>query len=279
MADDAETPDPRNLPRDPRLAAPSTYDRDATVRALTRLYSSLPHLSPADVQRAPAGGWPEVTAAAAAARGLRKTARALDLLRHLPYLAGPLNTWVAPEAYALDWRVVVGGRQRRPRPLELLFDGSDDDDDDDPRFPPWVVELTTGSDSGAKHYMLDTSDGTVTQYVVTGAVYPDPPGRYAADDPRRWRDQFCEDWTRPVEELVDDWIEKHRSLVWVGVPGKKGFPGVLWHQEDDPQPWMLKQTTVSLIRPGLRLDPALLMLMGRVHPLGYARDVPRAWMA
>ncbi|KAI0470059.1 hypothetical protein GGR56DRAFT_660913 [Xylariaceae sp. FL0804] len=90
--------------------------------------------------------------------------------------------------------------------------------------------------------MLDTSDGTVTKYVVTGPVYPDPPGRYAADDPRAWRDEWCDDWTVPVEELTREWADKHRSLRFVGMPGRLPWPGVLIHP-DKEDGWMWRETT------------------------------------
>ncbi|KAI0188905.1 hypothetical protein EV127DRAFT_512622 [Xylaria flabelliformis] len=225
------TPDPRDLPRDPRLESPSTYKRDTITKALADFYERLPHIDPSDVHRAPEDGWPEITEQSVAARGLRKTAAAVDLLRHLPYIAGPECCWIAPDAYAVDYRAVVGAATsgpNRPWLWELCKPGLREQ-----RFPPWVVQITTGEGSESACYMLDTMDGTVTKFVVTGPVYPDPPGLYADEDPRAWRDQWCDDRTLPLEQLVGEWMEKFRTMSFLGMPGKKPWPGVLVHQEEE----------------------------------------------
>ncbi|KAI1128606.1 hypothetical protein F5Y10DRAFT_172583 [Nemania abortiva] len=238
-------PDPRDLPPDPRLQVPSTYQRDTIIQALTDLYERLPHIDPSDVHRAPAGGWPEITDQSIAARGLRKTAGAVDLLRHLPYITGPANCWVAPEACAVDYRAVVGtaaangsgSGPNQPWLWELSKPGLRE-----ARFPPWVVQLTTGNDAESACYMLDTMDGTVTKFVMTGPVYPDPPGLYADGDPRAWRDKWCDDWTMPLEDLVREWLDKYRTMRFVGMPGKKSWPGVLVHREREGD-FMWEETT------------------------------------
>ncbi|TGJ84511.1 hypothetical protein E0Z10_g4227 [Xylaria hypoxylon] len=102
------TPDPQDLPPHPRLKSPTTYKRDTIIQALADLYETLPHIDPSGVHRAPEEGWPEITDQSVAACGLRKTAEAVDLLRHLPYITGPTNCWFAPDAYAVDYRAVVG---------------------------------------------------------------------------------------------------------------------------------------------------------------------------
>lgn len=137
----SSTPDPGQLPADPRLAHPATYSRDAVVAALASFYEGLPHVDPADICRAPAGGWPEISEASVAARGLVKTAEVVELLQRLPYLSGD-NSWVAPDAAAVDYRAVVGAsRGNRPWLWDLSGPGRKADP---PRFPPWVVQLTSG---------------------------------------------------------------------------------------------------------------------------------------
>ncbi|KAI1150294.1 hypothetical protein F4825DRAFT_468251 [Nemania diffusa] len=226
-------PDPRDLPPDPRLHCPSTYNQDRIIQALADLYEGLPHIDPRDVHRAPAGGWPEVTEQSVAARGLRKTAGAVALLRHLPYIAGPTNCWVAPDAYPVDYRAVVGAGAAAstanvPWLWELSKPGLRE-----ARFPPWVVQLTTSNDSESACYMLDTTDGTVTKFVVTGPVYPDPPSLYAKGDPRAWRDDWCDDRTTPLEELVGEWLVKYQTMQFLGMPGKKSWPSVLIYCEEE----------------------------------------------
>lgn len=136
----SSTPDPNQLPPDPRLTAPSTYSRDTIVAALVSLYESLPHIEPSAVHRSPDGGWPEITSAAIAARGLQKTNEVVELLKRLPYVDGN-NPWVAPEAAIVDYRAVVGARGNKPWLWDLSNPGKRADP---PRFPPWVVQLTTG---------------------------------------------------------------------------------------------------------------------------------------
>ncbi|KAI0159378.1 hypothetical protein BJ166DRAFT_329527 [Pestalotiopsis sp. NC0098] len=222
----SSTPDPGQLPADPRLAHPATYSRDAVVAALVSFYEGLPHVEPADICRAPAGGWPEISEASVAARGLVKTGEVVELLRRLPYLRGD-NPWVAPDAAAVDYRAVVAAsRGNRPWLWDLSGPGKKADP---PRFPPWVVQLTSGADSEAACYMLDTMDGTVTKFVATGPVYPDPPGRYGPDDPRAWRDAWCDDRTVPLPQLVREWQAKYQGLQFLGMPGNLDWPGVLVH--------------------------------------------------
>ncbi|ORY61422.1 uncharacterized protein BCR38DRAFT_440149 [Pseudomassariella vexata] len=217
-----KTPDPRQLPPDPRLRTPTTSSQDTVVAALVQLYENLPHIEPSHVHRAPSEGWPQITIESVAARGLRKTPEAVELLRHLPYIDGPKRCWIAPYAYPVDYRFVVSNAKGIPFVWELnKSDGEED------MFPPWVVQLTTGDDSGAENFMLDTMDGTVTKYVVTGPVYPDARGRYAKDDPRAWRDEWCDNWTKPVEQLAAEWQEKYRRMQFLGMPGNMYFPGVL----------------------------------------------------
>lgn len=75
--------------------------------------------------------------------------------------------------------------------------------------------------------MLDTMDGTVTKYTTSGPVYPDPPGRYAVDDPRAWRDEWCDDRTVPLLHLVRELRAQYRTLALLGMPGNRTWPGVL----------------------------------------------------
>lgn len=77
-------------------------------------------------------------------------------------------------------------------------------------------------------------DGTVTKYILTGPVYPEPYGYYAKDDPRQWRDEHCDDRTWPVEELLQMWKEKYWTMEWIG--GSKNeydaYTQVRWYDEE-----------------------------------------------
>jgi hypothetical protein len=131
------TPEPRQLPPDPRLSSPSTYSRAAVISSITSLYQSLPHIDPSAIQFPPPGGWPEITSASLAARGLHKTDEVVELLRNLPYISGP-RPWVAPDSFALDYRLVLKEEGKYLFVWELAGY------DDSASVPPWVVQLTTG---------------------------------------------------------------------------------------------------------------------------------------
>jgi hypothetical protein len=142
MTTTTTTPDPRQLPPDPRLSSPgpyspATYSRDVVISNIISLYQSLPHIDPSDIQFPPPGGWPEITSASLAARGLHKTDEVVEVLRNLPYISGE-HPWVAPDAFALDYREVLKEERRHLFVWELAGY------DDSKSVPPWVVQLTTG---------------------------------------------------------------------------------------------------------------------------------------
>lgn len=134
----ATTPDPRQLPPDPRLSSPATYSRDDVISSITSLYRSLPHIDPSDIQSPPPGGWAQITSASLAAKGLHKTDEAVELLRHLPYIAGKCP-WVAPDSFVLDYRRFLEAPDGR-----YLFLWELARYEDSGSVPPWVVQLTTG---------------------------------------------------------------------------------------------------------------------------------------
>ncbi|GKT46779.1 uncharacterized protein ColSpa_06960 [Colletotrichum spaethianum] len=74
-------------------------------------------------------------------------------------------------------------------------------------------------------------DGTVTKYIITGAVYPEPVGRYEEGDPRMWREKFCDDVTVPLESWLHGILEKYKKFLYFGVP-RHNDPGVLWRDQE-----------------------------------------------
>lgn len=135
----ATTPDPRQLPPDPRLSSPATYSHEVAISSITSLYQSIPHLDPSDIEFPPDGGWPEITAASLAERGLHKTDEVVEILRNLPIISG-IRPWVAPDSFALDYRRVLKERGRRAPTFVWELAGYDDSIS----VPPWVVQVTTG---------------------------------------------------------------------------------------------------------------------------------------
>lgn len=137
------------LPPDPRLKSPSTYNREVTIAAVTAFYESLTTLlfvEPTDILHPPPEGWPHITQENEAFASLGKTDEVIELLRHLPYLDSRREKWlVRPETRACDYVNQEPSHYQDAIPK-------------DAGIPPWVINLT---DSGRNGYslMFDTSDG------------------------------------------------------------------------------------------------------------------------
>ena len=77
-------------------------------------------------------------------------------------------------------------------------------------IPEWVVCLSGGG-RDASWLLLDTREGTITDFIQQERPERDEPG---PDSPDFWRAYH----TRPVVEFLEEWKEKYRSLEWVVVP-------------------------------------------------------------
>ncbi|KAI0431906.1 hypothetical protein F5Y09DRAFT_174423 [Xylaria sp. FL1042] len=200
---------------DPRLGAPSHYNREEIVSELREFYAFLPHISSAEVHTAPAGGWPSITHETLSRQGITKTPEAVALLRSLPYISDG-RPWVTHAAYSLDYRIVAEEDRLTPRNKPgWLYDAADG------MFPPWVVQLTTGRDREGHAYLLDTSDGTVVRYCATGIGGQYEP-TYDADDARAWRDTLCDPEIWTLRSLLDEWRDMYRDMNVLGVPQPLG---------------------------------------------------------
>ena len=93
-------------------------------------------------------------------------------------------------------------------------------------IPEWVVTLSEGGKDGS-WLLWDTREGTITDFIQQETPERDEPGQ---DSPDHWRAYH----TRPVEEFLEEWKEKYRSLEWVVVP-EDVFDGVMirWDQKTD----------------------------------------------
>lgn len=91
-----------------------------------------------------------------------------------------------------------------------LFDAADK------QWPAWVVQLTAGTDREGSHYMLDTTDGTVTRYCAGGRF--EYPPTYAPDDARSWRDRECNPETVTLRDWLKQWREMYRQMTVLTVP-------------------------------------------------------------
>ncbi|KAK8082815.1 hypothetical protein PG996_001596 [Apiospora saccharicola] len=223
-------PDPR---LGGRTAAYNRYD---IVCQLEAFYDFLPHIPVEAVHKPPPGGWPSLTASSLGANIGGKSPEVVELLRRLPYIDGvhkdsvagsschDTHPWIANEAYPCDYYVVsqvgLGELSEYEAPgwaLNVRDDvgfvirpsygnvGGGVEAEEDPgreqfvseeRWPPWVVQLTTGTDRESYCWMLDTTDGTVTRYCAVKSEYEPT---YPQGDGRAWRDRICDDVTRTLE--------------------------------------------------------------------------------
>lgn len=227
---------------DPRLGGrTATYNRDEIIFELESFYAFLPHIPPSAIHHAPPGGWPNITREILREKRhiTNKTDEAVELLRRLPYIAGQ-RPWIAPECFPCDYRLA----SQEPDPLtdpRWLRHVSDDGLLE--RWPPWVVQLTSGMDREGRCYMLDTTDGTVTKYVMTDSGCAADEPTYAEDDPRSWRDKWCFWETMTLKDQLDEFRRRYRGLTWLGVPtsdhpgiyirGDMAQPGSVWWEETE----------------------------------------------
>ncbi|KAI1382678.1 uncharacterized protein F4822DRAFT_102343 [Hypoxylon trugodes] len=238
---------------DPRLGgSTSTYNRQDVISQLESFYTFLPHIPAAAVHKPPADGWPSITAETLGFQN--KSPEVIELLRRLPYIdinSDPdTHPWIAPEAFPCDYRVVarkdLSSRDTPGWVLNVRHDAgflahnaSDDDRGIGSRFeireetwPPWVVQLTTGTDREGACYMLDTTDGTVTMYCVSKYLY-DP--TYAKDDPRAWRDRMCDFETRTLANQLNEWRRQYCDMILLGLPNvdRGDYPSLFVRREGD----------------------------------------------
>lgn len=246
---------PAELPPDPRLCGKTShYNRSEIVDLLAALYDFLPQFSSGSVHRAPPDGWSCITAEILEKRGIHKTPKAVELLRHLPYIDGD-HPWIAPEAFPCDYRILGSQASARNTPgwvQDVQQDsGNVTAPDGSPagveKWPPSVIQLTAGTDREGSCYMLDTMDGTVTKYCVVGYLYEPT---YDKGDPRAWRDRLCGEDTVTVADQVEKWRRAYHELRYLGVPDigdGNGYPSLYFRgEEDGPDSYDWKETEVRV---------------------------------
>lgn len=194
-------------PSDPRPEKPAHYDRDEIVSDILSFYNFLPHVDPSSVHSAPPGGWDVITPESLAKHDIYKTDEAVALLRQLPYIDG-VQPWIMTAALSCDYRLLTLEPTARSKP-GWLFDAADK------QWPPWVLQLTAGTDREGHCYMLDTTDGTISLFCNGGFEYPPT---YAEDDPRSWRDRFCYPETKTLKDILEEWRRMYREMTILGVP-------------------------------------------------------------
>ncbi|KAH0365600.1 hypothetical protein KCU65_g5971, partial [Aureobasidium melanogenum] len=135
------------------------YDRNVAVEAIGSYYkflATIPAIQASDILEPPTGGWPSITTESLAALG--KDEVVVDLLRHLPYIG---HTHDGNKNISYDTAVInySDGRLYDNRSLNSLVPTAAG------ILPAHVVSLTIGARYGS-HLLLDTQEGTITDYIM-----------------------------------------------------------------------------------------------------------------
>ncbi|CAJ2509551.1 Uu.00g145770.m01.CDS01 [Anthostomella pinea] len=188
--------------QNPRFEGSSQYDRQEVIATITDFYhfpATLPYIQPEHILFPPSGGWPNITQDTLAALG--KNDEVNQLLARLLYISIPLHgeakdcmirpytklnnfageAFQAAIKHGAEW--VADEKTYIPPFVDL---------------PEWVVSLTYGETNG-DYLLLDTTDGTITRYLLDLTSYEPT---YDETDPRSWRDK-CDDETKPLRQYLD----------------------------------------------------------------------------
>jgi hypothetical protein len=184
------------------------YDRDEIVADLVSFYNFLPHVSTSTIHLAPPQGWPEITEASLAVHNIHKSPKAINLLRHLPYISGK-EPWIMVTALVCDYRCVNVSPDAREKP-GWLHNAAEK------QWPTWTVQLTAGTDREGHQYILDTTDGTIPRYCCTS--HGQYPSTYPADDPRSWRDRYTDPETVTLKEWLEHWRKEYLKMTVLTIP-------------------------------------------------------------
>lgn len=126
----------------------STYSQDETVAAITdyyKFFTKLPYVDPSALHLAPSGGWPSINGTELRKRG--KTAEAIELLRHLPYLQH--------ESACDNWTIDAGCVCIQYHKGVCYKDITDDTK----RLPDHVIPIAQMADRNGHYLLLDTHTG------------------------------------------------------------------------------------------------------------------------
>ncbi|KAF2149777.1 hypothetical protein K461DRAFT_259621 [Myriangium duriaei CBS 260.36] len=178
------------------------YSRDQCVEAIRDFYRFLTHMyvDEADVKEPPSGGWSSVTPENVEAMG--KSEEVGDLLRHLPYIAIPDNTYddfaVLPRCFFANWPLRFALAESSEAP-GWSFPGLREMSDPpycSKHVPSHIVGLTLGSQDD-QTIMLDTQYGIVYWYY--------PPDEIRDNNPvEEVRSEEYPDWYDSEDEETEE---------------------------------------------------------------------------
>jgi hypothetical protein len=177
------------------------YSRDETVNAVLKFYRTIirhPYLENSALVRPPQGGWSSINV-----EGKNKTV--LDLLRHLPYLHSE-NQY---ERLLVHWETVP------------IYYPDDQGREEIYSLPAYCIYLTRSVDREGTNLIIDTNEGTITEYSHTGSHITKICEDYEAlPEAEKWRAHR----TTPITELFNTWSQRYEKLVWMLVPNPIGQP-------------------------------------------------------
>ncbi|OTA54214.1 hypothetical protein K449DRAFT_202600 [Hypoxylon sp. EC38] len=174
------------------------YSRDETVNAVLRFYHEVirhPYLNDDILIVPPPNGWDSINIQG-------KNEVVLDLLRHLPYLQ-PERQY---ERLLVHWETIPTCYS---------------DDREFYPLPAHCVYLTRSLDREGTSLILDTNEGTITEFSHTGSHITVPYEEYEAlHEAEKWKAHR----TIPITEFLNSWTRKYERLVWMLVPNPIGQP-------------------------------------------------------
>jgi hypothetical protein len=220
-----------------------TYDRDATIAAVTGYYEFLTtmYLSESKVAYPPAGGWPSiVNADPVLLQSLGKSDEVISLLAHLPYIRSQCDdsndAEATPGCVFADWsELMQSWDPTKGADLRLFTEGMELG----PMSPPHVIGLTCGNDEYGSHLILDTELGIVhweecppeveNEDLREGVDYE--PEEDVSEEEADWR-YGAPAWTIP--DLFEILQHQFKVLHWIPISHATvraaGDPG---HEESD----------------------------------------------
>ncbi|KAI2776137.1 hypothetical protein F4815DRAFT_496212 [Daldinia loculata] len=167
------------------------YSRDETVNAILRFYQEVirhPCLNDSTLVLPPPNGWRSVNIQG-------KTKTVLDLK---PY-----------ERLLIYWETIpicYTDEQSYPEIYPL---------------PAHCVYLARSVDREGTSLILDTNEGTITEFCHTGSYITVPEKEYEAlSEEDKWKAHR----TSPIKSFLDAWTRRYEKLVWMLIPNPIGQP-------------------------------------------------------
>ncbi|KAI2464657.1 hypothetical protein F4781DRAFT_59856 [Annulohypoxylon bovei var. microspora] len=180
------------------------YSRDETIDAVLRLYRQVikhPYINDNVLILPPLNGWDSINIQG-------KNGTVLDLLHHLPYL----HLEKPYERLLIHWETI---------PICYSDPNSLNTQEEVYPLPAHCVYLTHSLDREGISLILDTHEGTISEFSNTGSHIVVPYEEYEAlPESENWKAHR----TTPVIELLDSWTRKYENLIWMLVPNTISQP-------------------------------------------------------